>query len=199
MDEDLAQKAVAAALAGDWKKAEKINKQIFKNDKSDIDALNRLARAYAEQSNLKKAKETAQKVLKISPFDQIANKSLKRWKGLRRGETIVSGPSSAEAFLEEPGKTKMISLLHLGASSILAKLDAGDEVKLAPHKHRISITTLDGKYIGRLPDDIAATLRKLIKSGNKYQTLIKSIETQDVRVFIRETKRSEELKGIPSF
>ena len=72
MNEDLAQKAVAAALAGDWKEAEKINKQILKGDKSDVDALNRLARAYAEQGNLKKAKETAQKVLKINTFNQIA-------------------------------------------------------------------------------------------------------------------------------
>lgn len=199
MNEELAQKAVAAALAGDWEEAEKINKQILKNDKSDVDALNRLARAYAEQGNLKKAKETAQKVLKISPFNQIANKSLKKWKSLKRGETIVSGPSSAEAFLEEPGKTKMVSLLHLGASSVLAKLDAGDEVKLTPHKHRVSVTSLDGKYIGRLPDDIAANLRKLIRSGNEYQTLIKSIEPQDVGVFIRETKRSEKLKDVPSF
>lgn len=193
MNEDLAQKAVAAALASDWKEAEKINKQILKNDKSDVDALNRLARAYAEQGSLKKAKETAKKVLRINPFNQIANKSLKKWKSLRRGETIVAGPSSAEAFLEEPGKTKMVSLLHLGASSVLAKLDAGDEVKLAPLKHRVSVTTLDGKYIGRLPDDIAAILRKLTGSGNEYQILIKSIETQGVRVFIRETKRSEKI------
>ena len=199
MNEDLAQKAVTAALAGDWKEAEKINKQILKGDKSDVDTLNRLARAYAEQGNLKKAKETAQKVLKINPFNQIANKSLKKWKSLRRGEKTVSGPSSAEAFLEEPGKTKMVSLLHLGASSALAKLDAGDEVKLTPHKHRVSVTTLDGKYIGRLPDDIAAILRKLTKHGNEYQTLIKSVEPKDVRVFIRETKRSEKLKDVPSF
>ena len=199
MNEDLAQKAVTAALAGDWKEAEKINKLILKDDKSDVDVLNRLARAYAEQGNLKKAKETAQKVLKINPFNQIAGKSLKKWKSLRRGETTASGPSSAEAFLEEPGKTKMVSLLHLGASSALAKLDAGDEVKLTPHKHRVSVTTLDGKYIGRLPDDIAAILRKLTKHGNEYQTLIKSVEPKDVRVFIRETKRSEKLKDVPSF
>lgn len=199
MNEDLAQKAVTAALAGDWKEAEKINKQILKDEKSDVDALNRLARAYAEQGNLKKAKEAAQKVLRINPFNQIANKSLKKWKSLRHGETTTSGPSSAEAFLEEPGKTKMVSLLHLGAPSVLAKLDAGDEVKLAPHKHRVSVTTLDGKYIGRLPDDIAALLRKFTKKGNEYQTLIKSVEPKGILVFIRETKRSEKLKDVPSF
>jgi len=199
MNEDLARKAVAAALAGNWKEAEKINKQILKNDRSDIDALNRLARAYAEQGNLKKAKETARKVLKINPFDQIASKSLKKWQSLKRGETIVSGPSSAEAFLEEPGKTKVVSLLHLGDSSVLAKLDAGDKVKLVSHKHRVSVTTLDGKYIGRLPDDIAAILRRFIKSGYQYQTLIKSIEPRGARVFIREIKRGEKLKDVPSF
>lgn len=225
MRDDLVQKAVAAALAGGWEEAIKLNKQILKKEKKDVEALNRLARAYAEQGSTTKAKRIAKRVIKIDPFNKIALKSLEKWKKLEKGKTIVSGPSSAEAFLEEPGKTKIVSLLHLGASGILAKLDSGDEVKLNPHKHRVSITTLDGRYIGRLSDDVAARLRKLIRLGNEYQALIKSVtlqapltakqqallnpkgqalltkptDSQDVKIFIRETKRAEGLKDVPSF
>jgi len=199
MDKNLAQKAVAAALSGNWEEAINLNEQLLKSDKKDVDALNRLARAYAERGNLKKAKESARKVLKLDPYNVIATKSLKKWKSLRRGGTTVSGPSSAAEFIEEPGKTKIVSLLHLGAPKTLAKLDSGDKVKLSPHKHRVSVTTLDKKYIGRLPDDVAATVRRLVGYGNEYQALVKSIQPQEVRIFLREVKRADKLKDTPSF
>jgi tetratricopeptide (TPR) repeat protein len=199
MDSDFAQQAISAALSANWEEAVKLNKQVLKENKKDVDALNRLARAYAELGDLTKAKTTAKKAIKIDPFNKIATKSLEKWKGLKKGETIKSGPSSAQSFLEEPGKTKIVSLLYLGSSKILAKVDSGDEVKLNPHGHRVSIMTMDGKYIGRLPDDLSARLRKLIKYGNEYQVLVKSIQPKDVKIFIRETKRSEALADIPSF
>lgn len=199
MEQNLAQEAISAALAGEWEKALELNKEILKENKKDVDALNRTARAYAELGDIKKAKKTAQKVIKIEPFNKIAERAHKKWKGLRSGSSSVSGPSSAQAFLEEPGKTKIVSLLHLGASLVLAKLDSGDEVELVPHRHRVSVNTKDGKYIGRLADDIAARLRKLIRAGNEYQVLVKSIEDDELKIFIRETKRAEKIANIPSF
>ena len=65
--------------------------------------------------------------------------------------------------------------------------------------HRISVCSSQNKYIGRLPDDLSAHLGKLIRRGNEYQVLIKSSEPQEVKVFIRETKRVKELADIPSF
>jgi hypothetical protein len=200
MKEDTAQKAIKLALAGEWEKAIKVNKKILKETPKDTDALNRLARAYAEVGNLKKAKETAKKVLKIDPFNNIAQKALSKWKSLKKSGDKSQVASSAEAFLEEPGKTKIVSLLHLGAPKTLAGLDTGDELKLNTHKHRVSVTTQDGKYVGRLADDISARLRELVRYGNEYQVLVKSIDPQEsVKVFIREIKRSPKLSDIPSF
>lgn len=199
MDEELAQKAVSAAISGNWEIALKLNKVILKENSKDIDALNRLARAYAELGEMDQAKKVAKKVLKLDPFNAIASKSLEKWKKLRKGETIVSGPSSAQAFLEEPGKTKIVTLLHLGDKKVIAKLDSGDEVRLNPASHRVSVIAMDGKYIGRLSDDLSARLRKLIKYGNEYQVFIKSIEKDTVKIFIKETKRAEKLADIPSF
>jgi tetratricopeptide (TPR) repeat protein len=199
MDTDLAQAAIAAALSGNWKEAIKFNSQILKNNPRDIDALSRLARAYAETGKISKAKSLSQKVLKIDPFNPIATKCLAKWKGLKKGQAENHKPTSAEAFLEEPGKTKLVTLLYPGDSKLLAKLDAGDEVKLTPHAHRVSILTLDGKYVGRLPDDLAARLRHLLKAGNQYKALIKSVDPKEIRVFIRELSRASGYEDTPSF
>lgn len=199
MISDIAQEAVSAALEGRWEDALEINKKILKDNSRDVEALNRLARAYAELGELARARATAKKVIKIDPFNSIATKALEKWKGLKRGETLKSGPSAPQLFLEEQGKTKIVPLLHLGDTKVLKKLDAGDEVKLNPHKHRVSVTTQHGKYIGRLPDDLSARIRRLIKHGNRYQVLIKSSRSSDVKVFIRETKKAKALADIPSF
>lgn len=199
MENNLAQEAISSALSGNWEKALKINKKIIYKNKKDTDALNRLSRAYAELGKLKKARTTASRVLKIDPFNTIAKKALEKWKGLKKGETYKSKTSSAQTFLEEPGKTKIVSLIHLGSQKVIAKLDAGDEVTLNTRPHRVCITTNDSKYIGRLSDDLSSRLRKLIMYGNEYQVFIKSIDKNDIKVFIRETKRAKKLKNIPSF
>lgn len=199
MNSDLAQDAINAALKANWKDAVKINNSILQNDKGDVDALNRMARAYAELGFLAKARQTSHRVLKVDPFNTIANRSLIKWKGLKKGDTYSSPPSNAQVFLEEPGKTKICSLFFLGDNKIVAKLDSGDEVKLDTHSHRVTVITSDNKYIGRLSDDLSARLKKLISMGNEYSVNIKSIDKNDVKVFIKETKRDKKISNIPSF
>jgi len=53
--------------------------------------------------------------------------------------------------------------------------------------------------VGRLPDDISARLRKLISLGNTYKVLIKSVNQEEVKVFIREEARAQKLADTPSF
>ncbi len=196
----LAQKAISAALNGNWELAENLNKQILKKNSKDIDALNRLARAYIELGKINKAKGTAKKVLEIDPFNTIATKSLNKWKALKKKELVKdTSPTRPEIFLEEPGKTKIVTLLHLGDEKTVTKLDSGDEVIIQPKTHRVSITTKEGKYVGRVPDDIAARIRKLAKMGNKYQTLVKSVLPDEVKVFIREIERAPKLKNVATF
>lgn len=197
--QDLAQKAVSHALKGEWKEAIELNKKILVDNPSDIDALNRTARACAESGKIQKAKTFASKVLKLDPSNSIAKKSLDKWKNLNAKDIIKTKPAQTHSFLEEPGKTKIVGLLRLGSRQTLAKLDTGDEVKLTSHGHRISIFTSSGDYVGRIPDDLSARLRKLAQYGNEYQVLIKSVDKTAIRVFIREVKRAAKLSDIPSF
>ncbi len=198
MDTDLAQKSVSAALSGNWEGAIKLNLQILRTSPKDVDALNRLARAYAEHRNMRKAKDTCEKVLKIDPFNSIATKALAKWKDLRSSAGKQNSGALVEDFLEEPGKTKIISLMHLGDVKTINELDSGDEVKLDTHSHRVSVNTYDGKYLGRLPDDLSARLRTMINSGNEYTVFVKCINPQDVKIFIKETKSTTDVPSFPS-
>src|SRR3989304_3343607 len=167
MDISATQTAINLALSGNWTEASRINLQIISENPDDTDALNRLARAYAELGKIPDAIKTTEMVLAIDPVNLIALKCLEKWKATKKNTAPSSGPTSTESFLEEPGKTKLVKLLNLGDRKVFSNLDPGEEVKLHSHAHKVSINTLDGKYIGRIPDDLAARLRSLIKSGNK--------------------------------
>ncbi len=199
MDTSLAQNAINLALHGKWEEAVAANLEIIKLTPTDIDALNRLARAYAESGKIDLAKTTTKKALDIDATNPIALRCLEKWKSIKNGTTHTSITTPPESFIEESGKTKLVILLHPGDTKVLATVDSGDEVKLEPHPHSISVATTDGKYIGKLPDDLAARLRVLIKSGNKYQAAIKSINSKDVTVFIKETEKGPNLKNGTSF
>ena len=128
-----------------------------------------------------------------------AVKNLAKWKRIKEKCPSEAKPSNTTSFIEESGKTKLVSLLNLGDTKIIGNLNACDEVKLAAHTHRVSLTTIDGKYIGRLPDDLALRLKRLIFLGNVYQVFIKSIDQKGIRVFIKEIQKSKKSENTPSF
>lgn len=197
---DPAQEAIAAALKGDWEVAIETNLRILKESSKDIEALNRLARAYSEVGNIKKARETAQTVLKHDPFNTIAARCLLKWKSVKntKNGSVRQAPRDPKTFLEEPGKTKITALLYLGDNKTLASLNTGDELKLSAHQHRVSVLSQNGSYVGRLADDLSSRLRQLIKNGNKYEVLVKSVDSASVKVFLREISRGSS-DDSPSF
>ena len=197
METSLAQKAVSLALTGAWQEAIKVNLDILSSSPEDVDALNRLARCYSEMGNAAKAVATTQKVLRIDSLNPIAQRCLLKWKTARPNDTRKFSAPSGEAFLEESGKTKMVTLLNPGDPSVFSNLDSGDEVKLSAYAHRVSVTDDGGRYIGRLPDDLAARLRNFLKKGNKYQVLIKSTDLKDVCVLIKEVENKTGTASFP--
>ena len=204
MNIDLAQKAISSALNGNWEETVNLNRQILKSNPKDIDSLNRLARAYRELGDIEKAKKITLRVLKLDPYNKIALKSLSKWKSQAtsmhfNNEDNETHSLKPEDFLEESGKTKLVSLMHLGDEKVISQLDAGDLVNISPHLHKVAITTQKGLYIGKLPDDLAARIKKLIRNGYQFQTLVKSAFINEVKVFIRELSRGRSFEDYPSF
>lgn len=186
MMDNLAQIAIDYALKHSWKDAIKTNLEILRDNPNDIDSLNRLAKAYFESGNVILAKRTSLKVLKIDPNDSIAQKSVERFKQVNKPNKNSSNKFEvSSSFIEIPGKTKLTTLINLGSEKVYSYLNPGDEVYFATHAHKISVVTESDKYIGKLTDDLSARLRKFIKSGDKYQIIVKSISKNSVRIFIK--------------
>lgn len=209
MEDELAQVAINCALQRNWEEAIKTNLLILKENEEDIDALNRLSRAYFEIGNITKAKKTSLKALKVSPINNIAINAVERYKhytpskmtgkSKNKSKSSVEHNRDASNFIEEPGKTKLTTLINLGPESVYSLLSSGDEVLITPYTHKVSVTTTSGAYIGRLADDLSARLRKLVKGGNKYEVLVKSVSKNCVKIFIKEIKKGKDMINTQSF
>jgi tetratricopeptide (TPR) repeat protein len=199
MDISAAQTAIAFALSGNWKEAVKINLEILADSPDDIDSLNRLAHGYAELGEISNAVAATKKALEIDPVNPIALKCAEKWKLGVNKSPLKTSLNSSETYLEEPGKTKLITLVNLGSPEAFSTLSPGEEVKLTCHTHKLSIISVTGKYIGKIPDELAIRLRNLMKAGNKYQALVKSVSAKEVTVFVREVERGVKAPDLPSF
>jgi len=195
----LEQHAIKAAIGGKWNEAINLNQQIIKEDSKKLNAQNRLGIAYLKLEDLKKAKEVFQKILKIDSSNVIAQKNLQKIKNHSSSKNAVLNTSQTISFIEEPGVSRVIPLIKEGEPQVISSLEIGQEVFLKPSARKIKVNTEDKKYVGSFADNISLQLIKFLKSGYKYQALIKSIEPKNLKVFIQETKRSKRLKGIPTF
>lgn len=200
MDINLVDQAISAALKCNWEEAIKINEQIVNEDPENTDALNRLARAHYENGNVKKAKEISKKVLSIEPSNKIAEKALDKYKNNKGGTTSEGNHNiNMSDFIEDTGTTKQTTLLNLCSDEIISSLDSGDEVLLSTHSHRVTVTTLKNRYLGKVPDDLSAKLRSLTKNGYKYRVLVKSVDKQSLKILIKEIKRGKGFENVKSF
>lgn len=197
----LKDKAIQAMLLGEWQNATKLNRALLRENPSDIDALNRLAYAFTILGRIKDAKSTYKKVLKLDTLNQIAIRNIKKITGLnnRINKNTSSTQHLNNIFLEETGKTKIISLVNTAQPKVIALLTIGELVAIVIKRSRIFIQNQNNQYLGVLPDDIGKRLTKLIKGGNKYEACVKSAGDTSVSIFIKEAKRAARYKNQPSF
>jgi len=197
----LQQQAINAALNCLWEDALDLNKEILKADPRNIDALSRIGRASFELGKLEQAKKYYNLALKVDPYNPIALKNLKILKA-HKGEGKIQNnhnPVNPGMFLHEPGKTKVVTLLKVAEPQKLSLLYPGMAVSLLQRNRNISVTDIDNQYLGILPDDVSYLLVKLIKGGNKYQAIVKSVRVNGLSVIVKETFRASKFKNRPSF
>lgn len=198
--------AIDAALSSKWDEALKINKQIIKVDPQNVDALNRQARAYMELGKSNLAKKYYSEALKFDPYNPIAIKNLKIIRSFKPNMATNHIPTtngysrlSPSLFLQEPGKTKIVSLLRVAEPQKLSQAFCGMRVEMVVKNRKITIVDLNENYMGVLPDDTSHLMFRLLKGGNKYDLFIKSIKVNGLSVLIKEVYRSKRFKNQPSF
>ncbi len=194
---DLQQNAIKATIAKNWHEAISLNQEILELLPDDIPTLNRLGIALTMAKQNKKAIENFKKVLTIDPHNHIAKNNLTRLKSNKK-QGLANPYLQTVSFIEEPGKSKVVPLVSQGEPKVFSLLNIGEPVELTTSKHKVKVIK-DKVFIGYLPDNISHRLLKLISSGYKYKTVMKSVNPKNPQVFVQEIHTSKRLHGIPSF
>ena len=194
--------AITLAMQGRWREAVAINRDIVEDFPSDIDAYNRLGRAYMEMGEYSSAKEAYSRALKLDHYNAIAKKNLRRLSLL--GERPITSVGNSETakpqhFIEETGKAGVVNLHRLAPVEILAGIVAGDRVHLKISNSGLVVENISGQYLGEVEPKHRQRLVRLMKGGNEYSAAIVSANEDKVTVIIREVYQHPSQAGQLSF
>lgn len=196
------QDAIKLATENRWQEAIAVNESILEVFPTDVDALNRLGRAYIELGDYVKAKEAYSKALEISPSNSIAKKNLDRL-DLLKGAQVVKNEQRRKlppnAFIAETGKAGWVNLLETAAQSVLVKMAPGEQVFLKIRDQDTVVENYKNEYIGLVEPEHGLRLAKLIKGGNQYIAAIVSMDNDRIKVIVRETLQHPSQHGKLSF
>jgi tetratricopeptide (TPR) repeat protein len=194
--------AIALAMQGRWREAVAANQEIIESFPNDVDAYNRLGKAYMELGEYALAREAYTKAIELDSYNIIAQKNLRRLSYL--GEAAVTAEADSdkakpEHFIEETGKAGVVNLYRLAPREILAKIVAGDRVYLKINDSALAVENSRGEYLGQVEPRHAQRLIKLMEGGNKYAAAIVSSTEDKVSVIIREVYQDPSQAGQLSF
>lgn len=196
------QQAIALAMEGRWREAVVANQELIEDFPNDVNAYNRLGRAYMELGEYAKADEAYRQALELDPCNMIAKKNLGRL--ARLSKTAVGFPDEADKvepqqFVEETGKAGLVNLYRLGSPEVLARMMAGDKIRLRIDRSALIAENTRGEYLGRVEPKHEQRLIKLIEGGNQYFAAIVSCTDWKVTLIIREIYQDPSQAGRPSF
>jgi len=193
--------AIALAMQGRWREAMAANEAIIASFPGDVDAYNRLGRAHIELGEYALAKEAYAKATELDPYNIIAQKNLQRLSYL--GEAVGAADDSdrvePQHFIEETGKTGVVTLNRRAPLAVLAKMGAGDRVYLKVDGAGLNVENGRGEYVGQVEPKHGQRLIKLMEGGNRYSAAIVSVSEERVTVIIRETYQDPSQVGQLSF
>jgi hypothetical protein len=196
------QEAIALAMQSRWQEAITVNQSIIELFPTDIDAYNRLGRAYTELGEFAKAKDAYSRTIKLDPYNSIAKRNLQRLSLLRATKVSVKEErreASPDLFIGEMGKAGVINLKDLAPKEVLAKMAAGNQVYLKVRGRQLVVENEQGEYLGLVEPPHGLRLARLVEGGNKYASAIVNINANSLRIIIRETFQHPSQVGRLSF
>jgi len=194
--------AIALAMQGRWGEVVAVNKNLLESFPNDVDAYNRLGRAYMELGEYPLSKGAYSKALELDPYNTIAQKNLNRLSRLADNEVSTEvGFQKVEPqqFIEETGKAGVVNLYRLAPPPVLAKTVAGSRVNLRAEGPKLAVENGLGEYLGQVEPRHGQRLVKLMEGGNRYTATIISSSEEVLTVIIREVYHDPSQGGQLSF
>lgn len=198
--------AIAAALAGDWKRAAAENRALLDENPRDVEAANRLGKALTELGQKKQAIDAYRAALAIDAANPIARKNLARLEDTKapvkparaRRPDAAEGAKPATSLIEASDRAAEFSLQQPNHAA-LEKLEPGDAAQLEPNPRGVAVKSLTGELLGYVEPRAGLRLRRMIEGGNKYAVVVRTISDAGAVVHIRETYKHPSLVGQASF
>ncbi len=194
--------AIALAMQGRWHEAVAANKSMIESFPNDVEAYNRLGKAYIELGEYAQAREAYSRAVELDSYNVIARKNLQRLSRLEGAVVGFEGGShkaEPQHFIEEIGKAGVVNLYHLAPPEVLARVVAGDTVYLKIDGHSLAVENGRGEYLGQVEPKYGQRLIRLIEMGNKYTAAIVSSTEETISVIIREVYQDPSQAGQLSF
>lgn len=194
--------AIALAMQGRWEEAVAANRKIIEAFPHDLDAFNRLGRAFMELGEYTLAAEAYGQSMQLDPANTIAAKNLQRLLhlgGSAGGARAESRHAEPHHFIEEIGKAGVVSLYNLAPPEVLVRMVAGNEVSLRINGARLTVENSRGAYLGQVESRPAQRLIRLMEGGNRYTAAVISSAEDRLTVIIRETYQDPSQVGQLSF
>jgi tetratricopeptide (TPR) repeat protein len=200
----LAEQAIALALAGKWEEAVETNRRLLTFYPNEADAYNRLGKALTELGRYAEALQAYSQAMAVDPGNGIARRNLDRLRILveRAGVSDVGARGEKidpRLFVEEAGKTVVTALQNAASPETVARINPGDLVALHSTGHTLVVENSVGHRLGEVESKLAQRLLNFMKLGNRYVAAVKSVDGDDVRIFIRETFQHPSLAGRVTF
>lgn len=196
------QEAIALAMQSRWQEAVAVNQSIVESFPTDIDAYNRLGRAFIELGDFARAKEAYGRALELDSNNVIAERNLHRLSLLPESQMPVKEERREVApnlFIGDMGKAGVVNLQNLAPQEVLARMTAGNQVYLEVRGQQLVVQNEGGEYLGRVDPQYGFRLAKLIEGGNQYTAAIVSLDNDRAKVLIREVFQHPSQLGRLSF
>ncbi|MBC8274386.1 MAG: tetratricopeptide repeat protein [Chloroflexi bacterium] len=196
------QEAISLAMQSRWQEAVTVNQSIIELFPTDIDACNRLGRAFMELGEFAKAKEAYSRGLELGPDNAIAQKNLQRLSLLSASKVKVKEERrevAPDLFIGEMGRAGVVNLRNPAPGEVLASMAAGNQVYLKVRGQQLIVESEQGEYLGLVGPPHGFRLARLIEGGNKYTAAIVNIDNSTARVIIREVFQHSSQVGRSSF
>ncbi|OGO19307.1 MAG: hypothetical protein A2Z15_04260 [Chloroflexi bacterium RBG_16_50_11] len=193
--------AIDMAMQARWQEAVEINKEIVGNFPDDVDAHNRLGRAYMELGQYKLSREAYRRAVQLDPYNTIANRNLRRLNDLKDSGKIEIETDKVEPqqFIQEIGKAGVVTLEQLAQKEKRASTVAGDKAVLKVEGSYLVVENSRSEYLGRVEPKHAPRLIRLMLGGNKYSAAVVKSTAEGMTVMVRETFQDPSQAGKLSF